>query len=144
MDSKMTIKALADALGVSKTAIRNYMDADFRAKYTTKDDKGVITIDPEGCKLISENLGREPGMNEKQSAETEFVTIPRSVLAMMENQIEHLQSELSIERQHSRELSDKLAKLADQEQHLHASTMKQLPSAEDEAAAPKKKWPWSK
>lgn len=144
MDGRMTIKELADALGVSKTAIRNYMDADFRAKHTAKDDKGVITIDPEGCKLISENLGREPGTAGKQSAETELVTIPRSVLTMMENQIEHLQAELSIERQHSRELSDRLATLADQEQHLHASTMKQLPPADADAAAPKKKWPWSK
>lgn len=139
-----TIKQLADALGVSKTAIRNYMDDDFRAKYTAKDDKGVITITPEGCKLLSENIGKQTENTAKDSPETELVTIPRSVLTMMEHQIEHLQAELSIERQHSRELSDRLATLADQEQHLHANTMKQLPPAEGEAAAPKKKWPWSK
>lgn len=139
-----TIKQLADALGVSKTAIRNYMDDDFRAKYTAKDDKGVITITTDGCKLLSENIGKQAENTGKNAPETELLTIPRSVLNMMENQIEHLQAELSIERQHSRELSDRLATLADQEQHLHASTMKQLPSAEGEPAAPKKRWPWSK
>lgn len=44
-----TIKQIADEIGVSKTAIRNYMDDDFRAKYTAKDDKGVITITPMGA-----------------------------------------------------------------------------------------------
>ena len=149
MDGRLTIKALADALGVSKTAIRNYMNDEFRAKHTAKDDKGVITIDPEGCKLISENLGREPGTTGKQSAETEFVTIPRSVLTMMEKQIEHLEEELAKERQHSRDQADQLAALAIRAQDLHAGTIKkQLSPAEEESSihvqteteAPRRKW----
>ena len=83
-----TIKQLADELGVSKTAVRNYMDADFRAKYTTKDDKGVITITPDGCKVIAENLAKPAETDRKGFAETELVTIPRSVLAAFERQLE--------------------------------------------------------
>ena len=82
-----TIKQLADELGVSKTAIRNYMDDDFRAKYTAKDHKGVITISPEGCKVLSENIGNQTENTAKQFAETELVTIPRSVLTMLEEQL---------------------------------------------------------
>ena len=82
-----TIKQLADELGVSKTAIRNYMDDDFRAKYTTKDRKGVITIFPDGCKVLSENIGNQNENTAKQFAETELITIPRSVLTMLEEQL---------------------------------------------------------
>lgn len=82
-----TIKQLADELHVSKTAIRNYMDDDFRAKYTAKDHKGVITIDAEGCKVLSENIGNQTENTAKQFAETEVVTIPRSVLTMLEEQL---------------------------------------------------------
>lgn len=138
--NNMTIKQVADSLNVSKTAVRNYMDEDFREKYTTKDDKGVITITPEGCKLLSENIGKQAENTEKQFSETELVTIPRSVLTMMERQIEQLQEELSKERQHSRELTDKIAQIADQAQHLQAGTMQPLLSDASEKPSTRKKW----
>ena len=129
MDGRMTIKALADALGVSKTAIRNYMDDDFRAKYTAKDDKGVITISHDGCKVLSENIGKQVENPGKNDLETEMLTIPRSVFTMMERQIEQLQAELAKEREHSREQSDKFAQLADQAQRLHSGTLLQIPES---------------
>ena len=82
-----TIKQIADEIGVSKTAIRNYMDDDFRAKYTAKDDKGVITITPDGCKLLSENIGKQSENPGKNNPETELLTIPRSVWQLMEERI---------------------------------------------------------
>lgn len=88
----MTIKQIADELGVSKTAVRNYMNEDFRAKYTEKDCKGVILVSPEGCKLIAESLGKTEN-ERKESAETEFVTIPRSVLSLLEKQLADLAEE---------------------------------------------------
>lgn len=118
-----TIKQLADEFGVSKTAVRNYLDDDFRAKYTEKDSKGVITVTPDGCKLLSENFSKQAESSAKNVAETDFVTIPRSVLAMMERQIEQLQAELAAEREHSREQADKIAQLADQAQRLHLQTL---------------------
>ena len=74
-----TIKQIADELGVSKTAIRNYMDDDFRAKHTEKDSKGVITISADGCKLLSENIGKQTENSAKEFAKTELLTIPRFI-----------------------------------------------------------------
>ena len=79
MAALKTIKQLADELGVSKTAIRNYMDDDFRAKYTEKDSKGVITISADGCKLLSENIGKQTENSAKEFSKTELLTIPKFI-----------------------------------------------------------------
>lgn len=112
-----TIKQLADALGVSKTAIRNYMDDDFRAKYTAKDDKGVITITPEGCKLLSENIGKQTENTAKDGPETELVTIPRSVWQLMEDQIREKDEQLRIKDQ---QIADLTAAVRSQAQSINA------------------------
>lgn len=119
-----TIKELADSIGVSKTAIRNYMDDDFRAKYTAKDSKGVITITPEGCELLSENFEKQPENTANNSPETELCTIPVSVLKTLQDQLAAKDKQI-----------EELTKLLDQEQQLHAGTITQaLPESK------KKKW----
>ena len=117
MDGKRTIKELADALGVSKTAIRNYMDADFRAKYTAKDDKGVITITPDGCKLLSENIGKQAENSGKNNPETELLTIPRSVWQLMEDQIREKDEQLRVKDQ---QIADLTAAVKSQAQSINA------------------------
>lgn len=112
-----TIKQLADALGVSKTAIRNYMDDDFRAKYTAKDDKGVITITPDGCKLLSENIGKQAENTGKADPETELLTIPRSVWHLMEDQIREKDEQLRIKDQ---QIADLTAAVKSQAQSINA------------------------
>lgn len=52
----MTIKQLADELGVTKTAIRKRFTDDFRANHLHTTDNNTIIIDDEGCKLIAETL----------------------------------------------------------------------------------------
>lgn len=71
-----TIKQLADALGVSKTAIRNYMDDDFRVKFTAKNNP-----------------------------ETELLTIPRSVWQLMEDQIREKDEQLRVKDQQIADLT---------------------------------------
>lgn len=146
--NRMTIKALADTLGVSKTAIRNYMSDDFRAKHTAKDDKGVITIDPEGCKLLSENFGKQAENPGKNSPETEMLTIPRFIY-------DDLLAQLATKDQ---QISDLTATVKSQAQSINADRHNELagtlqpmltasqPAPVAEAAAPKKKfkWPWSR
>lgn len=112
-----TIKQLADALGVSKTAIRNYMDADFRAKYTAKDDKGVITITPDGCKVLSENIGKQAENPGKNNPETELLTIPRSVWQLMEDQIREKDEQLRVKDQ---QIADLTAAVKSQAQSINA------------------------
>lgn len=112
-----TIKEVADALGVSKTAIRNYMDAEFRAKHTEKNDKGVITITPEGCKLLSENIGKQPENTGKQFSETALITIPRSVMTLLEEQIREKDEQL---RQKDKQIEDLTEALKAQAQSINA------------------------
>lgn len=118
-----TIKQLADALGVSKTAIRNYMDDDFRAKYTAKDDKGVITITPDGCKLLSENIGKQPENTGKNNPETELLTIPRSVWQLMEDQIREKDEQLRVKDQ---QIADLTAAVKSQAQSINADRHNEL------------------
>lgn len=129
MDGRVTIKALADALGVSKTAIRNYMDDEFRAKHTAKDDKGVITIDSEGCKLLSENFGKQAVNTGKQTPETEVLAIPRSVWQLMEDQLREKDEQLRVKDQQIADLTSTVRAQAESlqaAQALHAGTMQQM------------------
>lgn len=123
MDGRVTIKALADALGVSKTAIRNYMDDEFRAKHTAKDDKGVITIDSEGCKLLSENFGKQTANTEKHSLETEVLAIPRSVWQLMEDQIREKDEQLRIK---DLQIADLTSAVKSQAQSINADRQNAL------------------
>lgn len=145
-----TIKELADALGVSKTAVRKYMTPEFRCEHVETTGNGVITIDSDGCKLIAMHLQRTEKLaesTENKIPETAEITenlenlvIPRVVwgalqeqLVAKDKQIENLQAELAEERKHSRELIDRVAVLAEQAQALHAGTIKtQLPAGDSE------------
>lgn len=139
MDGK-TIKQMADALGVSKTAIRNYMDAEFRANYTAKDDKGVITITPDGCKLLSENIGKPSENTANASAETELITIPRSILQVLEDQIREKDEQLRVKDQ---QIADLTAAVKSQAQSINADRHSEL--AQRMLPAKKRRgWPWSK
>lgn len=51
-----TIKQLADDLGVSKTAVRKYMDEAFRAEHTQTAPGNIITIDEIGCRKIAASM----------------------------------------------------------------------------------------
>ena len=133
-----TIRELADSLGVSKTAIRNYMDADFRANYTEKDSKGVISITPEGCKLISENFGKSAENTAKSAPETELLTIPRSVWLLMEQQIQEKDEQLRVKDQ---QIADLTAAVKAQAQSINADRHAELAGQmqqmlPDAAAAP--------
>lgn len=125
-----TIKQLADELGVSKTAVRNYMDEDFRAKYTEKDRKGVITINEDGCKVIAETYGKqckEAQNNANRFAEstanTENITIPMAVWTMMEEQLKKKDEQIE---SLSAALENTTASLK-AAQALHAGTFKMIP-----------------
>lgn len=129
-----TIRQLADELGVSKTAIRNCMDDEFRAKYTAKNSKEAITISAEGCKLISEKYRKQTENTANQVAETAENQVSSDMVALLQTTIEALREQLAVK---DRQI-EHLTRLADQAQALHAGTIKQaLPeggSAEPTAA----------
>ncbi len=125
-----TIKQLADELGVSKTAVRNYMDENFRAKYTEKDHKGVITINEDGCKLVADFLERSDKLTEntekkfaETSTNTENITIPMAVWNMMEEQLKKKDEQIE---SLSAALENTTSSLK-AAQALHAGTFKMIP-----------------
>lgn len=65
-----TIKELADALGVSKTAVRKYMTPEFREAYTETKDGNIILIDEDGCRVIAETIKKPPETTGNQLPET--------------------------------------------------------------------------
>lgn len=136
MDGRMTIKQLADTLGVSKTFVRKHMDDDFRLQHTETTANGVITIDQEGCKLLSETIGNRTETTENQVAETPANTGNQLLYEMLQGeldaknrQIEKLQDELAKAQEHNREQADRIAQLANQAQQLHAGDIKRLGAA---------------
>lgn len=118
-----TIKQLADDLGVSKTAVRNYMDADFRAKYTTKDEKEVITITPEGCEVIAQIFEKKVESTPETSAETAILTIPRSVLTALEEQLRKKDEQIEAK---DRQIADLTATIKSQAQSINADRHNEL------------------
>ena len=111
-----TIKQLADELGISKTSVRNLMDDDFRAKYTAKDHKGVITITPDGCKVISENFSKPTENTAKNFAETEMLTIPKFIYDDLLSQL----------KERDRQISDLTAAVKSQAQSINADRHNEL------------------
>lgn len=102
MAENKTIKQLADVLGVSKTYVRKHMDDDFRLQHTKTTANGVITIDPEGCKLLSETIGNRTENTENKVAETPTNTENQRLYDMLQGeldaknrQIEQLQTQVS-------------------------------------------------
>lgn len=128
MDGKMTIKQLADALGVSKTFVRKHMSEEFRCNYTETTANGVITITPEGCKLLSETIGNRKETTENQDAETtansESITLPKVVWEALQDQLKAKDLQIA-----------EITKALEREQHLQAGTLQRaLPGAAPEAS----------
>ena len=107
-----TIKQIADELGVSKTAIRNYMTADFRSKYVEISANGLLLISDEGaiqlqtkCKPTANqpqtkfaqttaNLPQtecENGVDRRKPPQTEFA----AVVEVLQTTIDTLQGQLA-------------------------------------------------
>lgn len=131
-----TIRELAEELGVSKTAIRKRMNADFREKYTENLPGNPIAIDDEGCKLIEESF-RKPPETFAETPETKQKPIPETP------ETKFLQEEITFLRSQLEEKDRRLAELTEalvNEQKLHAGTMKEhglLPEGNSGQDAPK-------
>ena len=147
----MTIKELADQLGVSKTAVRKYMDEDFRREHTETNRNSVITIDSAGCALIAGFMGKQWGQSES-SENTPPKTDENTEIQHLRDEVAFLREQLRAKDQQldakDKQLDAKDKQLADLTeavkaqalgingaQALHAGTMKQIdPAAQDGTA----------
>lgn len=143
----MTIKELAEALGVSKTAVRKHMSEDFRLRYTKTRANGVITIDSAGCNFIATIMGRNlvcVVSDEVESANQSENQVSDEVLKILKDTISTLQEQLQVKdaqiSQLTAALENTTASLQEAqtslraEQALHAGSMKQLMDGSETAA----------
>lgn len=133
-----TIKQIADELGVSKQAVRKKITPEIGNQFTVT--KGnTVYISEQGETIIKSAFTKSIG---NQVTSNETVTIDKLVTILQEDikaknqQIADLTAELAREREHSRETSDKLAKLTENAQTLHLGTIQQqlLPEAPESSA----------
>lgn len=133
----MTVKQLADKLGVSKTAVRKRFTDEFREQHIQSVD-GILIIDENGCKLIAESLKTnaypiletsESNANQiPESAETIPKTseissnsLLQSTIDMMQNTIETLQGQLATKDQQIEALTAALSNAQQIQQQLTAA-----------------------
>lgn len=133
-----TIKQLADELHVSKTAIRKYMTEDFRAKHIEIDRDKVITISPDGCKLIAEIIenNRKPIVETPENAvSADVLNIPREVWEAIHDQLESQKKQIEDYSERLKETTAALKEAqetAGRAQALHAGTLqRQLQEPEE-------------
>lgn len=134
----MTVKQLADSLGVTKTAIRKRFTEDFRANHVQTTANGVIIISDEGCKLIAETL-QTTANQIPQTAETvtenaensllqTTIAVLREQLSEKDKQIAALTSALTTSQEQVKQLTESLHDTTTAlaaAQALHAGTIKQ-------------------
>lgn len=144
---QMTIKQLADRIGVSKTAVRKYFTEDFREKYTAIDRKGVISISPEGCKLIAAFLERSDKLTEntenkcaettENTTNTATIPIPVVIWNTLQAQLEEKDRQLAAKDEQIRNLTEATkfqAQSINADRHtefLETAQQKQLSSSAD-------------
>lgn len=139
-----TIRQLADELGVSKTAIRNCMDEEFRANHTAKNSKGEITISAEGCKLISEKYRKSPQSSENQLPKTGENQVSGDMVGLLQDTIRTLREQLAAKDQQlaakDQQIADLTAAVKAQAQSInadrHAELAGQMQQMLPNAAAP--------
>lgn len=134
----LTIKAFAEASGRSQQTIYKQIGTRL-APYVHEIDgqkyiehqalKEVFGIDVEQPLQPKDNNS----FNRNDNPDHPLYAILRDELEAKNRQIEQLQAELAEERKHSRELTDRVAVLAEQAQALHAGTIKaHLPAGDSE------------
>lgn len=136
----LTIKAFAEASGRSQQTI--YKQIGTRLASFVHEIDGQKYIEHQALKEVFGIEVEQPIQSEENNSfnrdnnpEHELYAILREELAAKNRQIEQLQADLAEERRHSRELTDRVAVLAEQAQALHAGTIKmQLPVSEPEVS----------
>lgn len=130
-----TVKQIADEIGVSKTAVRKYMDEAFKAKYTKQDgDRAPVIISDEGVEILkSKCKGKNPVNQFAETAETKVETpvnqAETDLISVLQEQMKALNKQLEIKDQQIHELTEANRNLTDAlkgAQALHAADSKLL------------------
>ena len=144
----MTIKQLADQIGVSKTAIRKYLTEEFRTNHVETAANGVITISETGCGIISANFRKHENVVKttanqfsENTENTENITIPRVVWKTLQEQLKEKDRQLAAKDEQIQSLNEMVLngqQLTDQAQKLQGNSEQKILQLE----APGKKDGW--
>lgn len=110
---EVTIKELAEKLGVSKTAIRKKMTEEFREKYVRTDEKGTLLVSDEGQKLL-ETMRKPVETTANKLPETPETELPPERDVWYRDQIRQKDELIKSLMDENKELTGQLRKLSEQ------------------------------
>ena len=122
-----TIKQVADEIGVSKTAIRKYMDEDFKAQYTTQEgEKSPVMISDEGVEILKGKCkGRSTENQEVETttnqAETTANPAESDVISILKMELETLNKQLEAKDKQIQDLTEANKKLTESNENITKS-----------------------
>lgn len=125
-----TIKEVADMIGVSKTAIRKYMDDDFKSAYTTREgEKGPVIISDEGVTILKEKCKGKPAANQEpetttNQAETTENHVDSELLSILQGELETLNKQLAQKDAQLAEKDRQIQELTESNKNLSAANNK--------------------
>ena len=131
----MTIKQLADSIGISKTAIRKKMTEEFKSTCTTVGADGIILVSDEGCEQMREAFRKHTENGQKVLENTENQSPETAENSVSAKLVDMLQAQLEMKDKQIAELNARLAettaaltettKSLRAAQALHAGTIQQ-------------------
>lgn len=107
-----TIKEVADMIGVSKTAIRKYMDDDFKSAYTKRDgEKSPVIISDEGVSILREKCKGKTIANQEVETTTNQVETTANpekddLISILKAEMATLNEQLKVKDQQIKELTE--------------------------------------
>jgi IS30 family transposase len=122
-----TIKQIADELGVEKQKVYRFIKRNHINE--AHQENGVMYYDEAAQNLLNKEFLKNTASNEahqnhiNDAANEAVIDMLKSEIEFKNKLINELKLELNTERQHSRELSDKLVQLADQSQRLQLAQL---------------------
>lgn len=123
-----TVKQIADEIGVSKTAVRKYMDDNFKKQYTTQEgERSPIIVSEEGeailkqkCKGLSpaNRFVETPETTEKQAVQTAN-QVNTELLNILQEDLKTLREQLA---EKDSQITQKDAQIAEKDEQIKSLT----------------------
>lgn len=110
-----TIKQVADELGVSKDKIK-YQVGKLPSNYLDKLPSGIITINADGIRVISEHLGKITHLLPRKNIH--FITHLEKQVEQQQKQIEHLQQLLENQQVLTLQSQEKVKLLESEKEYI--------------------------
>lgn len=136
---KITVSDIAEECGVTKQAVYKKLKQfeDMGPEYWSKNDKGELNITEKGYAYLIDSF--QPSIEAKKQTDNRQVNMDLVAVLQHENsrlrqEIDRLNEQNDTERQHIRELTDKIMKLAEQLAELNRNNQVLLKTEQERTA----------